>query len=261
MSEQSITDVFKEATGMSIGWAVVMIVLGFLAVFLPYQTGIGISVLVGWIMVFGGVAYVAYAFAAPGAGAVLWRMLVGLFYVSGGGYLAFHPGLALESLTLVVAAVYLAEGFFQGRSSFSTWHTRIVINATLMARRRKRARPEASLDDIPESQLERLPLGVADARPDPEKICAVNESNALVEEHVRQLPPLLPAALRLKVTHGLTITESSSALGIRVSAYKARVYRARQKLARGLRQSLETGRVASGFGTRGHQIRASVSSL
>ena len=121
MSEQSMTDVFKEATGMSIGWAVVMIVLGFLAVFLPYQTGIGISVLVGWIMVFGGVAYVACAFAAGGAGAFLWRMLIGLFYVGGGGYLAFHPGLALESLTLVVAAVFFAEGvleviaFFQFR--------------------------------------------------------------------------------------------------------------------------------------------------
>ena len=107
---------------MSIGWAVVMIVLGLLAVFLPYQTGIGISVLVGWIMVFSGVAYVAYAFAAPGAGAFLWRMLIGIAYVGGGGYLAFHPGIALESLTLVVAAVFFAEGvlevitFFQFRS-------------------------------------------------------------------------------------------------------------------------------------------------
>ena len=122
MSEQSITNVFKEATGMSIGWSLVMIVLGFLAVFLPYQTGIGISVLIGWIMVFGGFAYAAYAFAAGGAGAFLWRMLVGIFYVCGGGYLVFHPGLALESLTLLVASVFFAEGvleviaFFQFRA-------------------------------------------------------------------------------------------------------------------------------------------------
>jgi uncharacterized membrane protein HdeD (DUF308 family) len=97
-------------------------VLGFLAVFLPYQTGIGISVLVGWIMVFGGVAYVAYAFAAGGAGAFLWRMLIGLFYVGGGGYLAFHPGLALESLTLAMAVMFFFGGvletivFFQFRT-------------------------------------------------------------------------------------------------------------------------------------------------
>src|SRR5438477_2533715 len=52
MTTRSITDTIKEATGMSIGMAVLMIVLGFLAVFLPFATGIGISILVGWIIVF-----------------------------------------------------------------------------------------------------------------------------------------------------------------------------------------------------------------
>jgi hypothetical protein len=41
MSEQRITGVLKEPTGMSIGWAVVMIVLGFPAAFLPCQTSAG----------------------------------------------------------------------------------------------------------------------------------------------------------------------------------------------------------------------------
>jgi len=122
MNGQSVAGVFKEVTRMSIGWAVVMIVLGFLAVLLPLATGIGISILVGWIIVFSGFAYLAYAFAAKGAGAFLWRMLVGIVYVVGGAYLAFHPGLALESLTLVVAAIFLVESvveivvFFQFRA-------------------------------------------------------------------------------------------------------------------------------------------------
>jgi len=122
MTAQSTTDVFKEAAGMSIGWAIVMIVLGVVAMLMPFTTGIAVSVFVGWIIVFGGVAYVAYAFAAQGAGAFLWRLLVGLVYIVGGGYLAFHPGLALESLTLVVAVIFLIEGatefvlFFQFRA-------------------------------------------------------------------------------------------------------------------------------------------------
>jgi uncharacterized membrane protein HdeD (DUF308 family) len=110
MNGQSTTDVLKEVAGMSIGWSVVMIVLGFAAVFMPLTTGIGISILVGWAMVVGGLAYIAYAFAAQGAGSFIWRVLVGAFYVVGGGYLAFHPGLALESLTLVVAAILFVEG-------------------------------------------------------------------------------------------------------------------------------------------------------
>jgi uncharacterized membrane protein HdeD (DUF308 family) len=128
MTTQSITGEIKEATGMSIGMAAVMIVLGFLAVLLPFATGIGIAILVGWIIAFSGFAYLAYAFAAQGAGAFLWRTLIGVVYVIGGVYLAFHAGLALESLTLVVAAIFFAEGvldivvFFQFRSlSGSGW--------------------------------------------------------------------------------------------------------------------------------------------
>src|SRR5262249_30560064 len=94
----------------------------FAAIYLPQMAGIGVSILVGWIMVFGGFTYVAYAFAAQGAGAFIWRTLVGVFYVAGGGYLAFHPGIALASLTLVLAAIFFVEGlteavvFFQFRS-------------------------------------------------------------------------------------------------------------------------------------------------
>jgi uncharacterized membrane protein HdeD (DUF308 family) len=115
MTEQSISigDVFKEATGISIGWGVIMILLGVLAVFLPYQTGIGVSVVLGCIIVVSGLAYLAFAFAARGAGSFLWRLLIGIVYVVGGGYLALHPGLALESLTLVVAVMFFLEGVFE----------------------------------------------------------------------------------------------------------------------------------------------------
>src|ERR1700690_89987 len=102
MKEQSTTDVFKKVSGMSIGFGFLMIVMGFLAIALPLATGIGISIFVGWIVVFGGFTYVAYAFSAGGAGAFLWRMLIGIVYVVGGFYLVFHPGLALASLTLVL---------------------------------------------------------------------------------------------------------------------------------------------------------------
>jgi len=128
MSTHSITHTMKEATGMSIGMAAAMIVLGVLAVVLPFATGIGISIVMGWIIVFSGFAYLAYAFAAKGAGGFVWRTLVGVAYIIGGLYLAFHPGLALASFTLVLAAIFFAEGilelvtFFQFRAlSGSGW--------------------------------------------------------------------------------------------------------------------------------------------
>lgn len=113
MNGQSTTDVLKEATGMSIGSAIVMLALGVLAIVMPFTTGIAVSIFVGWLMVFSGFAYVVYAFAAQGAGAFLWRLLLGIVYVVGGGYLAFHPGIALESLTLVVAVIFFIEGVIE----------------------------------------------------------------------------------------------------------------------------------------------------
>ncbi len=113
MNTQSATGIFKEAAGASIGWGVVMILLGILALFLPLATGIGVSIGVGWIIVFSGIAYVASAFAARGAGSFLWRVLIGGFYILGGLYLAFNPGLALESLTLAMAVMFFFEGVLE----------------------------------------------------------------------------------------------------------------------------------------------------
>ena len=116
MNEQDTANssgLLKSAAGMSVGWSIVMIVLGFAAVLLPLAAGIGVSIVVSWIVAFGGVAYLVYAFAARGTGVFLWRMLIGAVYILGGGYLAFHPGLALESLTLVVAVIFFLEGIME----------------------------------------------------------------------------------------------------------------------------------------------------
>lgn len=132
---------------------------------------------------------------------------------------------------------YTSLRSFQGRSSFSTWLTRIVINSALMTRRKNSARPEASLEEILDSQPLRLARRVVDARPDPERACAAIEANALLEAHVRQLPSSLQAAFRLRAVNGLSARELSQVLGIRVSACKARFSRARRKLQGGLKQS------------------------
>ena len=74
MNEQSIVNplvAFKDAAVISIGWSIVMIVMGFVAVLLPFAAGIGVSIVVSWIVAFAGVAYLAYAFAATGIGAFL----------------------------------------------------------------------------------------------------------------------------------------------------------------------------------------------
>ena len=132
---------------------------------------------------------------------------------------------------------------FEGRSSFSTWLTRIVINSALMARRRKNAHPETSLDEIPDYQPKQMPRDFIDPRPDPEKLYAETELNARVEEHISQLPPALQMAFRLHAIFGFSAPHSGKVLGISASAIKSRIFRARLKLACGLHRSLEVSAI------------------
>ena len=106
-------DIFRRVTGLSIGLAVLMIVLGFAAMFKPFAAGVGISLFIAWIIVFSGVVHIVYAFAAQSAGSFLWRMLIGVAYIAGGVYLLKNPSIALTSFTLMLAAILIAEGVFQ----------------------------------------------------------------------------------------------------------------------------------------------------
>jgi len=106
-------DIFRRVTGLSIGLAVLMIVLGFAAMFKPFAAGIGISLFIAWLIVFTGVVHIIYAFAARSAGSFLWRTLIGVAYIAGGVYLLKNPSIALASLTLLVAAILIAEGVVQ----------------------------------------------------------------------------------------------------------------------------------------------------
>jgi len=128
---------------------------------------------------------------------------------------------------------------FEGRSSFSTWLTRIVINSSLVIRRRRSGRIESSLDEILEGRPERVQREIVDAKPNPEEICATIEIRALIEKQISQLPSGLRTALQLYYLEGQSAVHSMQALGIRKSAFKARISRARQKVAIGVRQSFQ----------------------
>lgn len=136
---------------------------------------------------------------------------------------------------------YISLRSFQGRSSFSTWLTSIVMNSARMTRRKKSRKAEASLDEILENQSQALPKAFFCARPDPERACVAIEISALVEHHCNRLRPTLKTTFRLRTIDGFSGPELSRALGISVNAVKSRLLRARRTLTGRLRPCL-TGR-------------------
>src|ERR1700759_2312149 len=76
---------------------------------------------------------------------------------------------------------------FEGRSQFSTWLTRIVINAALMRRRSAKARPAISLDETPREDELPATERFADSGPNPEQVYAGTELREMINENLDEL--------------------------------------------------------------------------
>ena len=119
---------------------------------------------------------------------------------------------------------------FQGRSLFSTWLTRIVVNAALVRMRRQRARPELFLHET--TSEERCPIrNVVDSRPDPEQACAYSETRRLVKGALAELSPSIRSAFQLRELQDLSNSEAAEISGVQLGAFKSRISRARNQLA------------------------------
>ena len=110
MAQNTAVDVVRQASTLSIGWGILLIVLGMAAVGSPFLAAVAVNVAIAWLIVLAGAIHVILAFRAHGAGSMVWKLLVGVAYVCFGVYLILHPVLAVASLTLVLASLFLIEG-------------------------------------------------------------------------------------------------------------------------------------------------------
>ena len=126
---------------------------------------------------------------------------------------------------------------FEGRSKFSSWLTRIVINAALMRLRSQRAHQTVSADQpLGEAELT-LAEQLADPAPDPERLYAREEMRQLLDRNLTELSPEMRTAVRLRDIEGLSTQEAAEALGVPENTLKSRLHRARLQLA----EQIQTG--------------------
>jgi RNA polymerase sigma-70 factor (ECF subfamily) len=124
---------------------------------------------------------------------------------------------------------YMHLDRFQGKSSFSTWLTRIVINEGLMCLRRNRSRREISLDDVNSVAEEVFPPEIPDSGKNPAEIYEQLESEHILCEAMNQLSAEFRTVVRLQLDERTT-SETAEILGLTIGTLKARLFRARQKL-------------------------------
>ena len=121
---------------------------------------------------------------------------------------------------------------FHGRSRFSSWLTRIAMNAALMRLRVSRRKKETSLDDLIETGEAPTRFRLVETRPNPEQEYLSNEGRVLLERGLKKLRPLYVEVLNLRNVQELSAKEAARILELPVGTVKARLHRARTKLAR-----------------------------
>ena len=143
---------------------------------------------------------------------------------------------AEEAVQAGYLKAFAAMDSFAGRSSLSTWLTRIVVNEALMRRRaalRQRAHLEAEgvmiLDKYREADPET-----------PDAVFAREQLRLLLERAVADLPQAFRTVFVLRQVEGLSVEETAEALGLAAATVKTRLLRARRKLQAALAPDVRT---------------------
>jgi RNA polymerase sigma-70 factor (ECF subfamily) len=126
------------------------------------------------------------------------------------------------------ALVHLKD--FDGRSQFTTWLTRIAINAALMKIRRNRSSRETPLLTANEFGDERECLHLIDGYLNPEESYAERERAKILRSLVSTLRPRIRTAIEIRHLQDCSLKETSDRLGISQAATKGRLFHARAAL-------------------------------
>jgi RNA polymerase sigma-70 factor (ECF subfamily) len=130
--------------------------------------------------------------------------------------------------TFQKAFVHLRD--FEGRSSFSTWLTRVAINEGLMLRRKSRMLREVSTNRGDANEETAPPLETPDSSPDPEASYSHREWGRMLSSAMNELSPRIRTAIQLRELDERSFKESAQMMGVSVQAAKSRVLRGRRKL-------------------------------
>jgi RNA polymerase sigma-70 factor (ECF subfamily) len=119
---------------------------------------------------------------------------------------------------------------FEGRSSLSTWLYRIAVNEALMLLRKQRPETPVPGDQDSDDDENYSPVQFVDWCCLPEDELLSSEAKARLDSAVQKLPENLRVVFILRDIEGLSIRETSEALGLTETAVKTRLLRARLNL-------------------------------
>ena len=136
-----------------------------------------------------------------------------------------NPEDAQDCLQEAMLRIYRAINGFKAQSSFSTWVYRVTMNTCLDELRRRKNKPNTSLDGLLDAGW-----SPADSRDTPEQHAVRAEARASIQRFIQELPEDMRAAIVLRDVQGLSYDAIAEALDTNVGTIKSRISRGREKL-------------------------------
>ena len=142
---------------------------------------------------------------------------------------------AEEAVQAAYLSAFSSMERFEGRSSLSTWLTRITVNEALgrlRSERRRREQLEAKGVPVLDAYREKLMAGSQSSPPD--AAVAREQLRRLLEHAIGGLPEIFRTVFVLREIEGLSVEDTAEALSIPSATVKTRLLRARRKLQEAL---------------------------
>ena len=118
MATQSITGEVKNRSGWSIFMGVLTAALGAFLIVYPLATATVTTLLLGWVMIFVGIAQFVFALHSQTVGNFFLKILLGALYGITGVALAFFPFEGVEALTALLGTLLLVQAGLLTVSAF-----------------------------------------------------------------------------------------------------------------------------------------------
>ena len=111
--DQEVLGTIKRHAGVGMAVGILIAIAGVLALIAPLAAGLSIAIAVGVLLVVSGLSRMFFAFKMGSLGPGLLMFLIGAMGVLFGGYMLARPGMALATITLVLAAYFMVNGGFE----------------------------------------------------------------------------------------------------------------------------------------------------
>lgn len=139
----------------------------------------------------------------------------------------------------VFSTLYRKIDGFQGKSAFSSWLYRIIVNAAFMKLRKRKTQTTVSIEDLPPAVKEQCMDWDGSIMSRSDTLSSNREVREILQGAINRLPEQYRAVFVLRDIDGLSNQEVGEILDISIPAVKSRLHRSRLMLRKRLSRFYE----------------------